>query len=316
MTAVFNSMRTLMMIFILLSLAIPLGAQTTDSVLGGHRWNHGSIDCEVNSEPSIESYAYDETTFILRQNKCQTFEAPFMYVLVGTEKILVLDTGDLENPAGGSLLETLRSAIGESVIESKTILVIHSHSHGDHHRGDAQFEGLSKVKVVQPRADELRRFFGFKGWPEGLASVELGGRSLTIIPTPGHQEEAITVYDPQTKWLLTGDTLYPGYVYVKNWDVYKESIARLANFAKANDVTAIMGAHIEMMMEAGQYYPIGTTFQPEEAALDLAPSTLHMLSDKLQTSEGEEELVFDNFIIKKMSFVQRTLSNLARSITQ
>ncbi|MFT6052217.1 MAG: hydroxyacylglutathione hydrolase [Halioglobus sp.] len=291
-------------------------AVDSNSAVDTHRWRHGSVDCTVNSDPEIEVYAHDESTFILRQNKCQTFEAPFIYVLVGSDKVLVLDTGDIENPAGSTLFETVRSALGKDVVASREILVIHSHSHGDHYRGDAQFEGQPNVNMVKPNAEAVRRFFDFKDWPEGQATVELGGRSLIILPTPGHQEEAITVYDPQTKWLLTGDTLYPGYVYVKNWEVYKQSIARLAHFSEGNGVVAVMGAHIEMTSEPREYYPVGTTFQPDEAALYLAPETLRALSEQLQKSEGKEELIFDTFIIKKMNFIQRTVSNLVRSIIQ
>jgi hydroxyacylglutathione hydrolase len=112
-----------------------------ESVLGGRRWIHGSIDCAVNSDPEIDVYAHDQTTFILRQNKCITFEAPFVYVLVGKSKILVLDTGDIEDPSDLSLYQTVRSVLGQRVVADKAILVIHSHSHGDHYRGDAQFEG-------------------------------------------------------------------------------------------------------------------------------------------------------------------------------
>jgi hydroxyacylglutathione hydrolase len=291
-------------------------ALDSNSALDTHRWRHGSVDCTVNSDPEIEVYAHDESTFILRQNKCQTFEAPFIYVLVGSDKVLVLDTGDIENPAGSTLFETVRSALGKDIVASRQILVIHSHSHGDHYRGDAQFEGQPNVNVVKLNAEAVRHFFDFKDWPEGQATVELGGRSLIILPTPGHQEEAITVYDPQTKWLLTGDTLYPGYVYVKNWEVYKSSIERLAHFSERHGVAAVMGAHIEMTSEPREYYPIGTTFQPEEAALYLAPDTLRRLNEQLQKSKGKKELIFDTFIIKKMSFIQRTVSNLARSIIQ
>ena len=139
---------------------------------------------------------------------------------------------------------------------------------------------------------------------------------MIVIPTPGHQEESITIYDPQTKWLLTGDTLYPGYIYVKNWEEYKNSIMRLALFSESNDVIALLGSHIEMTSEPGRYYPIGTTFQPKEAALDLAPDSLRKLSNKLQESDEKKELVFDSFIVAPMNIFQRSLSNLARWITQ
>jgi hypothetical protein len=39
---------------------------------------------------------------------------------------------------------------------------------------------------------------------------------------PDNQEETISIYDHQTKWLMTGDTLYPGYIYVKDWQAYRK----------------------------------------------------------------------------------------------
>ncbi len=322
-------MRIALLIVLLAPLGSPLLAATTsvisspeiisverESVLGGYEWIHGSRDCAANSDPEIDVYAHDQTTFILRQNKCMTFEAPFIYVLVGKSKILVLDTGDIEDPSDFSLYETVRSVLGQGVIADKAILVIHSHSHGDHYRGDAHFVGKPNVTMVKPTGDDVRSFFDFKAWPNGQASVELGGRTLIVIPTPGHQEEAITIYDPQTKWLLTGDTLYPGYIYVKNWEEYKRSIMRLLLFSRSNDVTAILGSHIEMTSEPGKYYPIGTTFQPEEAVLDLAPDSLRELSNRLQEPYDGKELVFDGFIVKPMNIIQRTLSNLVRWIIQ
>jgi len=285
------------------------------SVLQGHRWIHGSSDCEVNADPEIDVYAHDQTTYILRQNKCLTFEAPFIYVLVGDSKILVLDTGDLDAAAGFSLYENVRSILGHEILKGKEILVVHSHSHGDHQRGDAQFEGKPGVTIVKPTGDDVRRFFDFSQWPDGLASIDLGGRVLAVIPTPGHQEEAITIYDPQTKWLLTGDSLYPGYIYVKNLVAYKSSIERLLRFSETNAVSAILGAHIEMKRDSNEYYPIGSTFQPEEAVLDLAPNSLRKLNNRLQEANGKDELVFDTFIVKPMNVFQKSLSNFARWIT-
>jgi len=287
-----------------------------ESVLGERRWIHGSSDCTGNLDPAVDVYAHDRTTYILRQNKCLTFEAPFIYVLVGENKVLILDTGAIEDQSEFSLYQTVRSVLGQGVLETKAILVVHSHSHGDHYRGDAQLKGKPNVTLVKPTGDDVRRFFGFKEWPDSQASVELGGRTLIVIPTPGHQEEAITIYDPQTKWLFTGDTLYPGYIYVKDWEEYKISIMRLARFSESNDVVALLGSHIEMTSEPGRYYPIGTTFQPKEAVLDLAPDYLRKLSDKLQESDEKRELAFDRFIVAPMNIFQRALSNLARWITQ
>jgi len=287
-----------------------------ESVLRGRTWIHGSSDCASNLDPAIDVYAHDQTTYILRQNKCLTFEAPFIYVLVGENKVLILDTGAIEDQADFSLYQSVRSALGPEAIENKMILAVHSHSHSDHYTGDAQLEGEPRVTLVEPNGDDVKRFFGFKEWPNSEASIELGGRTLIVMPTPGHQEEAITIYDPQTKWLLTGDTLYPGYIYVKNWGDYKSSIARLALFSDSHEVSALLGSHIEMTREPGKYYPIGTVFQPDEAALDLAPDNLRLLNNELQESDEKRVLVFDRFIVAPMNAFQRALSNLARWISQ
>ena len=59
-----------------------------------------------------------------------------------------------------------------------------------------------------------------------------------------------------TKWLLTGDTFYPGYLYVKDWNEYKNSIARLVSFSNTHEIDAILGAHVEMKNKAGEYYEL------------------------------------------------------------
>ncbi|MGI9293624.1 MAG: MBL fold metallo-hydrolase, partial [Pseudomonadales bacterium] len=214
------------------------------------------------------------------------------------------------------LYRTIKSIVGEETFASKDILVVHSHSHRDHYKGDAQFEGKSNVTIVNPTSDDVKSFFQFKVWPSEHAILDLGGRKLTVIPTPGHQEDAISIYDPQTEWLLTGDTLYPGYIFVKDWGDYKRSIARLVSFSSSHDVSAIMGAHIEMTSEPGEYYAIGTTYQPNEAALNLELEDLLKLNIRLQEPGEEDKLKFDKFIVAQMGFLQKTISNIARWITE
>ena len=59
--------------------------------------NHGSDDCtnHTNSDPSIYVFKYDADTFILRENKCLNFEANFVYLLFGHDKVLMQDTGSI-----------------------------------------------------------------------------------------------------------------------------------------------------------------------------------------------------------------------------
>lgn len=290
----------------------------TTVTLRDKKWIHGSADCKTNEDPAIEVFRYDQSSYILRQNKCLSFEAPFIYVLLGDDKVLVLDTGATKSAVDFPLYETVRSLIslqpGRDIDEE--LLIIHSHSHGDHHAGDSQFEGKPNVTVVEPNFAAVTQFFAFSEWPDGEANLELGGRKLIVVPTPGHQEEAISVYDPHTKWLLTGDTFYPGYIYVKHWDEYKRSIARLVSLSKAHSISAVLGAHIEMTAEAGEHYSIGTIYQPNEAPLTLTPVNLASLNLALEKSDNAQEITLDELIVVPMNAFQKAISNIARWIVQ
>jgi hypothetical protein len=163
---------------------------------------------------------------------------------------------------------------------------------------------------------DVRAFFGFSEWPQGQKIIELGERKIIVIPTPGHQEASISFYDHQTKWLMTGDTLYPGYIYVKNWQAYRNSIERLTMFTNNNQVAAIMGAHIEKQNQPASFFPVGSTYQPNEAALDLSVQSLHALNAKLKNTDKPQELIFNDFIIKPLSRVQKILSNAVKWFTK
>lgn len=284
------------------------------------KWNHGSADCYTNDDPTLEVHQYDQSSYILRQNKCTTYEAPFIYVLVGEEKVLVLDTGATESTVDFPLYETVKSLLEnlseQSQNAEREIIVIHSHGHRDHYTGDIQFEGKPNVTVVAPDRISVDQYFGFNHTSDELAYIELGGRKITVIPTPGHQEEAISIYDPQTKWLLTGDTFYPGAIFVKEWDKYKNSIARLASFTNNNEVSFILGAHIEMTNTAGKYYSIGTSYQPDEASLVLMPKDLSALHAVLEKSDEEKTIILDGLVVEPMGILQKTISNIARWLTQ
>lgn len=292
----------------------------SDAVLDNKKWNHGSENCKSNITPALEVFRFDNTTFVLRQSKCVDYEAPFIYVLFGADTVLVLDTGATENTDEFPLYETVQSLIkiqtNLGYTAAQDILVIHSHSHNDHTAADPQFKGKANVSLVKPNSKSVIQYFGFNNWPNESKYIDLGNRKLSIIPSPGHQEEAITVYDPQTKWLLTGDTLYPGNIYVKNWQDYKASITRLFNFSKDHDIKSILGSHIEMTLEPGVAYPVGTTYQPDEAALALKADRLDILHSALEKAAKPEKMIFDDFIITPMGRLQKIISGIARWFTE
>ncbi|PKI16797.1 MBL fold metallo-hydrolase [Colwellia sp. 12G3] len=282
--------------------------------LQNKQWQHGSPDCQSNNDPAIEVFQYDKSSYILRQNKCLSYEAPFIYVLVGDEKILVLDTGATASEQEFPLYKTIQTLNQKHAEQdnssNREVLVIHSHSHSDHYSVDPQFENQPRVTVVAANSVAIKEYFSFKNWPEQQTTIELGGRSITIIPTPGHQGEAISIYDTQTQWLLTGDTLYPGVIYVKDWQDYKDSITRLVEFSSKHKVSAILGAHIEMTNRAGEYYEIGTIYQPEESALPLMAADLLTLSSQLNLDDKPTKIVLDGFIVEPLGTLPKLISNI------
>ena len=177
--------------------------------------------------------------------------------------------------------------------------VIHSHSHGDHVAGDYQFRNKKNVMVVGPTRDSISSFFKITQWPEQQVVYNLGHRTLTIIPIPGHDQASVAIYDDQTRWLLTGDTVYPGRLYVRDWPAFKSSISRLVTFSKKNKVSGLMGNHIEMSKTKGVGYPVGTKFQPDEHVLPLKAGILSELYNAcLMMGDHPARKAYDDFIIE------------------
>lgn len=261
------------------------------------RWIHGSKDCATNRDPPIETFEVDADTYLLRQNKCVHFEAPFIYVLFGKDTVFIQDTGATAESAKFPLYDTVRNLIARRGARGMKILVTHSHSHGDHKAADAQFRGKPGVTVVEPTPAGVREYFKFNDWPNGEAVVELGGRQLIVQPAPGHQEEALIVYDSRTRWLLTGDSVYPGRLYVRDWPAFRASVHKMVRFTATHPVSAVMGTHIELSSK-GKQYPAGATYQPDEAPLPMTPQDLIKLDQLLlQAGNQPKEIATHRFVI-------------------
>jgi hydroxyacylglutathione hydrolase len=147
------------------------------------------------------------------------------------------------------------------------LVVAHSHPHGDHVAGDPQLAGRPHTVVVGHGVREVTDFFGFTDWPRDRVSLDLGGRQLDVLAVPGHHPAHLAFYDDWTRLLLTGDSVYPGRLYVQSPHAFAASLDRLAAFAEERAVRHVLGCHIEMSNRPGRDYPIGTPYQPDEAPL-------------------------------------------------
>lgn len=246
-------------------------------------WIHGAKDCSLSTDPPIQVHRFDADTFILRQSKCSepgtpaspgpSFEAPFLYLLFGDSKCLLLDSGASRSPVVfpiAKVIDSLRASHAAELGKPAVPLVVaHSHSHGDHVEGDDQLRALSHTTVVPLGVAGVKGFFGITHWPADAATFDLGGRVLDILPIPGHEASHIAVYDRHTGLLLSGDTLYPGLLVVNDWAAYFRSAASLGAFGLANPISFVLGGHVEMTDRPGHWFGLGTLFQPNEHVLQM-----------------------------------------------
>lgn len=247
-------------------------------------WYAGGASCA--GRPSFRVHEYAEGFFILRQPACTNFEKPFLYLIMGGARALLLDTGAGNIEVAGivdSLLGSWRATHAGAPAE---LVVSHSHGHGDHVAGDAQFRGRPGVTLVERDTLSVRAYFGFHDWPDSPVTFDLGRRVIDVLAIPGHQPASLAYYDRATAVLLPGDSFYPGRLYVRDTAAFAHSIARLVAFTATRPVAAILGTHIEQADQPFVDYPEGTLDQPAEHALALTRADLVSLDSALGTMRG------------------------------
>jgi hydroxyacylglutathione hydrolase len=119
-----------------------------------------------------------------------------------------------------------------------------------------------------------------------------------VTGSPGHHAAAIAVYDPWTGFLLTGDTVYPGRLYVYDIGEFVQSLDALVDITERRDVSWVMGCHIEMTTTPGKDYPVGTLFQPAEPRLQMTVEQLRTVRDAAHAVKDKPGVhVYDDFAI-------------------
>jgi hydroxyacylglutathione hydrolase len=249
-------------------------------------------------EDAIQVHRYSENTFILRQSLCTSFEGPFLHLLFGSERVLLEDTGDGGIPVQETVQAVIDGWLEEHGQASIELVVVSSHGHGDHVAGNGQFVGQPNTTVVGYDVADQIDFFGIAGWPDEIVEYDLGDRVIDVIPIPGHQSAHIALFDRAEGLLLTGDTLYPGRLYIEDFPTYVASIGRLADFAGGQEVCHVLGTHIEMTTTPGVDFPFGSAMHPDEHGLPLTIDHLFELRDAVEAMGDEPAYeVHDDFII-------------------
>ena len=169
------------------------------------------------------------------------------YLIIGNERALLFDTG----PGVRDITPLVRS------LTTLAVTALPSHLHFDHvgNLGRLDAVALPDLPAHRARLDRIGRFvpafgqhLGFLEWkprphvhvtawiPLG-GTIDLGGRTLTLLPAPGHSPDSVALLDKEQSQLFAGDFLYMGRLYAclpgANLDAYRDTALR---FLQETDV--------------------------------------------------------------------------------
>ena len=172
----------------------------------------------------------DSQTFAISEYR--HWEETHCYLLCGDRRAILIDTG-----LGVSNIK--------NIVDSLTklpVTVVTTHAHWDHIGGHRYFneiavherekdwlsvkfplplqvvkDNLTKEPCEFPSDFDLNSYQIFHGEPEkilrGGEQLNLGGRTLEVIHTPGHSPGHCCFYDSARKYLFSGDLIYKGCLY-------------------------------------------------------------------------------------------------------
>lgn len=226
------------------------------------RVEYKSLQRVPASDPWFEVYKVAPAVFAIYEPH-QSEEA-ISFLIVGDRRAMLFDTG--------MGISDLRKVTAE--LTRLPIVVLNSHTHDDHVGNNWQFETIYGMDTDSTREnargsredaqaevtpDQIcghlpERFdpktyttrpWKIKSYIHDGERIYLGGRTLKIITIPGHTPDSISLFDSANGLLFTGDTYYPGtiWLYRPETDLaaYGASIRRLA--ALAPQVRMVLGAH-------------------------------------------------------------------------
>ena len=264
-------------------------------------------------------HRYAPHTYVLRQSKALTAEAPFLYLLFGNDRAVLLDTGAVKKTDGNPLRETVDGLVAawldQHPREGYQLIVAHTHGHLDHVEGDGQFAGRPGTTIIDRDLSAVQEFFGFSDWPRQIVQFDLGGRVLEMTGTPGHHRAAVTIYDPWSGFLIAGDNVLPGRIYAFDFPAYLDSMDRTVEFASTRQIAHVMGCHIEMSRQPGRVYPVGCTYQPNEAPLQMTVEQMIAIRDAARSIKDKPGVhTFDDFLIMNGPYRHYIVKLIAKAL--
>ena len=268
------------------------------------RPEYKTLERVLGDEAWFEVYQIRPGVFAIYEPK--QFEEVISYLILGGKRAVLFDTG-----LGVGRISTVVARL-----TPLPITVINSHSHFDHVGGNAEFKEIwnrdlpytrrnmrGERNIYSRDALAAERLCGTlpPGVTEGSYKIrpwtshhslrngerlDLGGRWLEVIFTPGHTPDSLSLLDRTNGLLFTGDTFYPGpiYLFVPETDfaAYARSVVRLA----------ALEPRIKLLLPAHNA-PVADPINLKKLAA--AVEQVNSGQAKGQVTEGHREYQFDGF---------------------
>jgi hydroxyacylglutathione hydrolase len=189
---------------------------------------HGALVGAKSNVPVLGRWFDDY--FVIEQIDADTvaigepryYQANYSYLIMGANRALLFDAGT----GNRDIVAVVRS------ITRLPVTVMPSHLHFDHVGALGRFDRTALIDAGSLRARthggrlELQRyeFLGLADslpeprftvddwWPAGKL-IDLGGRTLRLLSTPGHTPTSAALYDADRHQLFAGDFIYRGDLY-------------------------------------------------------------------------------------------------------
>jgi len=231
------------------------------------------------------------------------------YLILGKEKALLFDTGNGIGKISGVVNQ----------LTSLPVIVINSHTHFDHIGGNSEFsnilamdtdytknnsggysnelvwEEVSKDALCGALPDDINPEtyhtpkFNVKKFIRDGYKIDLGGRILEVLSTPGHTPDAISILESDLGLLWVGDLYYDGPIWLfaseSNLDAYYQSVERLCNLVP--HVNTLHPAHNGPIADPESLYLL------RNALMNIQNGTVN--GDTI--SGGRIEYLFDGFTL-------------------
>jgi glyoxylase-like metal-dependent hydrolase (beta-lactamase superfamily II) len=144
---------------------------------------------------------------------------------------------------------------------------------------------------VAPTVEANQKLYGIAHWPDDPGAVDLGNRIIDALAIPGHDAAGVALYDRQTAILFTGDSVYPGRLYIQDLSAFEQSNRRMLRFTEGKLVAHILGNHIEQTRTPYLDYPVGTMYQPNEHEWALSRGVLFEIQAGLEAMHGNPQRI-------------------------